>query len=65
MKRSLQMALYRWTSSQLVLMSSGWAALKNCSVSMMVMEHIARGNKALLVEFPELVPAEKGVLESS
>lgn len=30
------------------------------NITLAVMEHIARGNKALLVEFPELSPAEKG-----
>ena len=34
-------------------------------IAMAVLEHIARGNKALLVEFPELAPAEKGVHQSS
>ncbi|KWT18821.1 hypothetical protein [Pseudomonas amygdali] len=29
-----------------------------------VMKHIAQGNKALLVEFPELAPAKKGDHES-
>jgi hypothetical protein len=29
------------------------------NIAMAVMEHIARGNKALQVEFPELAPAER------
>lgn len=29
------------------------------NIALAVMEHIARGNKALLVEFPELAPAER------
>lgn len=34
------------------------------NITLAVMEQIARGNKALLVEFPELAPAEKGYHES-
>jgi len=34
------------------------------NIALAVMELIARGNKALLVEFPELAPAEKGDHES-
>lgn len=29
------------------------------NIALAVMEHVARGNKALLVEFPELAPAAK------
>lgn len=34
------------------------------NIALAVMEHIARGNKALLVEFPEFAPAGEGDHES-